>query len=495
MHLAPPVFRLYLINPSNSLVTIVSAKGSRWNRYRVWKPLGLMVLAGLTPPEWEVTIIDENLGKADYAAMPRPHAVGITAFTSQANRAYELAARFRALAVPVVMGGIHATVCSDEALGHADAIVTGEAESTWAQVLLDVQHGCLKRIYRGGQADMAKVPLARHDLVSDGYAFGSIQTTRGCPLNCSFCSVTAVNGVQYRQRPIADVVREFQAIPEKRILIVDDNLIGTRVEHVNRARELFRAMGEANLKKEWICQVTINFGDDEELMDLAVKAGCKGVFIGFESSAPEGLAEVGKRFNLLHGRDLRASVRRIQRHNIMVVGSFIIGLDVDAPGVGVRVAKMATRYGVDHLNALFLTPLPGTRLWDQMEKDGRLGRDEFPADWKYYTLTLPVAQYLNFSLDEISAEMLACNGRFYSLSRILRRLWHNLWHRRAPIMGLVASLSCRSAIPQERKGYKSYIRSRRVSPILQSGSDAGAETQPEIPLEIQAEIQPEVRAS
>jgi radical SAM superfamily enzyme YgiQ (UPF0313 family) len=462
--------RLYLVNPRNSLVSIVSAEGSRWNRYRVWKPLGLMVLAGLTPAEWEVVIIDENLRVPDYAALPRPDLVGITAFTSQANRAYEVATQFRTLGVPVVMGGIHATVCAEEAGSRVDTVVTGEAESAWPRVLQDVEQGCLKRRYDGGQADMSTVPVARHDLLSSGYAFGSIQTTRGCPLNCSFCSVTAINGVHYRQRPIADVVQEFRSIPERRVLIVDDNLIGTRQEHLMRARELFRALADAKLSKEWIGQVTINFSDDDELLELAVKAGCKGVFIGFESSTPEGLGEVGKRFNLLHGRDIRASVRRIQRHGIMVVGSFIIGLDVDRPGVGLRVAEMAIRYGVDHLNALFLTPLPGTRLWGQMAKAGRLDREEFPEDWQYYTLTLPVAQYRHFSRDEISEEMLACNRRFFSTSRILRRFGGLLLHRRAPIMALVASLSCRSAIPLERKAYASFIRTRKAAPQAKSSA-------------------------
>jgi radical SAM superfamily enzyme YgiQ (UPF0313 family) len=456
--------RLHLINPCNPQVTIVSREGSRWNRYRVWKPLGLMVLAGMTPEPWEVVITDENLDLPDYTAMPRPDLVGITAFTSQANRAYELAAEFRARGVCVVMGGIHATVRAEEALSHVDAVVTGEAEKVWGRVLEDFENGCLQRRYTGGQADMNTIPPARHDLASSGYAFGSIQTTRGCPLNCSFCSVSAVNGVHYRQRPIADVIGEFKSIPEKRILIVDDNLIGTREEHIERARQLFRAMAAANLQKEWICQVTINFSDHDDLMDLAVKAGCRGVFVGFESSAPDGLAEIGKHFNLRHGRDMRASVRRIQRHGIMVVGSFIVGLDVDKPGIGMQVAKMATRYGLDHLNALFLTPLPGTRLWDQMAKDGRLDRDEFPKDWQYYTLTLPVAEYRNFSLGEISDEMLACNRHFFSWPRILRRLWGNLLHSRAPIISLVASLSGRSAIPQESKAYQRFIRSRKVTP-------------------------------
>jgi hypothetical protein len=123
--------RLYLINPSNPLVSIVKVKESRWNRYRVWKPLSLMVLGGLTPPEWEISIVDENLGAPDYPAMPRPDLVGITAFTSQANRAYEVATHFRRLGVPVVMGGIHATMCQDEVMERVDSVVTGEAEGIW----------------------------------------------------------------------------------------------------------------------------------------------------------------------------------------------------------------------------------------------------------------------------------------------------------------------------------------------------------------------------
>src|SRR5512136_3084471 len=167
--------RLYLINPSNPLVSIVKIRESRWNRYRVWKPLSLMVLAGLTPREWEISIVDENLGAPDYAAMPRPDLVGITAFTSQANRAYEVAAYFRRLGVPVVMGGIHATMCRDEVLQRVDSVVTGEAESVWPQVLADAQSGAMKRRYDGGRAELGDIAPARHDLLGTGYAFGAIQ--------------------------------------------------------------------------------------------------------------------------------------------------------------------------------------------------------------------------------------------------------------------------------------------------------------------------------
>jgi radical SAM superfamily enzyme YgiQ (UPF0313 family) len=430
----------------------------------VWKPLSLMVLAGLTPPEWEISIVDENLGVPDYPAIPRPDLVGITAFTSQANRAYQLAAEFRDRGVPVVMGGIHATMCSAEALPRVDSVVTGEAEGVWGDVLADFRRGGLKRLYSGQHVDLADVPPARQDLLPSSYAFGAIQTTRGCPLNCSFCSVTRFNGREYRLRRIEGVVEEFKSIREKRVLIVDDNLIGTRREHIARAKALFQAMIQAKVRKKWIAQVTINMADDEELLTLAAKAGCLGVFIGFESPTAAGLAEVGKKLNLAKGRSLldqgvprvhslamKASVRRIQRHGILVAGSFIMGLDTDEPGIGRRIAEAASLYGVDILNTLFLTPLPGTRLWDNMASAGRILADTFPTDWRYYTLTFPVARYKNLSCNDILAEMDTCDRTFYCLSRILRRVWGNFWRRRKPLIALFGNLSYRSNLRLARK--------------------------------------------
>ncbi|MHC4066186.1 MAG: B12-binding domain-containing radical SAM protein, partial [Planctomycetota bacterium] len=291
-----------------------------------------------------------------------------------------------------------------------------------------------------------------------GYAFGAIQTTRGCPLNCSFCSVTAFNGARYRQRPIADVVREFQLVREKRVLVVDDNLIGTRREHIARAKDLFRAMARANLRKEWVAQATINIADDEELLALAAKAGCRGLYIGFETLTPEGLGELGKKFNLQKDRDFRASVQRIQRHNILVVGSFIMGLDVDTPGIGKRIADVASQYGVDNLTVMFLTPLPATRLRDHMESEGRIALDTFPQDWDYYTLTFPVARYKHLSLNQIIEEMISCDQHFYSMPRILRRVCGNVWRRRKPLITLVGNLSYRSNSRLDRKAYADFKR-------------------------------------
>jgi radical SAM superfamily enzyme YgiQ (UPF0313 family) len=450
--------RLYLINPTNPLVSCVTAKQNRWNRYRIWKPLSLLVLARLTPPDWEVTILDENLRKPDYASLPRPDLVGITAFTSQSVRAYQIAAFFRGLGIPVVMGGIHATMCTDEALGQVDSVVTKEAEIVWPQVLKDAEAGSLQRQYHGGHVPVEKFVPARQDLLPEGYAFGTIQTTRGCPLNCSFCSVTTFNGAQYRQRPIEDVVREFATIPEKRVLVVDDNLVGTRPDHIARAKDLFRALAKAKLRKQWIAQATINFSDDDELMSLARQAGCGGVFIGFESPTADGLRELGKKFNLRAGRDFRASVRRIQRHGILVMGSFIIGLDVDEAGIGGRVARAAMQYGVDSMNVLFLTPLPGTRLWDQMKSEDRITLDTYPEDWRYYTLTFPVARYLGLSSDAVMQEMDDCNRTFYSMPGVVSRVWSSFWQWRKPLINLVTNLSTRNNSRVETRSYVDFQR-------------------------------------
>ncbi|MBN2528657.1 MAG: B12-binding domain-containing radical SAM protein [Deltaproteobacteria bacterium] len=449
--------RLYLINPSNPQVSMINTGESRWNRYRVWKPLGLMIIAGLTPEDWDVTVIDENLSVPEYASMPRPNLVGITAFTSQAHRAYSLSSHFRSNGVPVVIGGIHASMCTTEALEYADSVVSGEAESVWSRVLADSLAGQLKPLYEGGFAELTEMVPARHDLLRNKYAFGAVQTTRGCPLQCSFCSVTAFNGARFRQHPIEHVVSELKNIPEDLVLIVDDNLIGTRIDHSERAKTLFRAMIVADLKKQWIAPVTINVANDDELPGLATAAGGRGVFIGFESPDPSTSKELARKNNLCRRKDLKEAVQTIQKHGILVVGSFIICLDGDTPGIGKRIADTAERYGVDFANVLFLTPLPETKLWEIMVAQYRVPLCNFPSDWRYFTLTFPVARFLGFSAKEAVNEMMVCSKRFYSIPRILRRLCRHLWRGQKVAFGFVGGMSFRKNIPIERRQLTAFL--------------------------------------
>ncbi|MBN1980435.1 MAG: B12-binding domain-containing radical SAM protein [Chitinivibrionales bacterium] len=454
---------LYLINPYNPLVSVVKTKENRWNRYTVWKPLGLLVLAGLTPPQWVITIFDENCTIPDYENLPIPDLVGITAFTSQANRAYEVAKLFRNRSVPVVMGGIHATMCTDEALERVDSVVSGEAESVWPQVLEDCTKKELKRCYTGIRLNMERVPIARHDLSPRGYFFGSIQISRGCPLSCSFCSVTAFNGGQFRRRPIDSVIKELQIIKEKYILIVDDNLIGTAKEHIAYTKKMLAAMIQSRINKKWIAQVTINMSDDDELLKLARKAGCIGVFIGFESTTAEGIAEVSKKYVIRNGRNMKSSVSRIQHNGIAVLGSFIIGLDSDKKNIGATIAATARQYGLDILNVMVLTPLPGTRLWNKLESEQRIVANNFPLDWKYYTLTFPVSRYKNFTWQELVQERQTSYENFYSFSGILNRLITSSLRRCNPLFVLICNLWYRkNTLCLDQHAYHGFVLNRDI---------------------------------
>lgn len=440
--------RVYLINPDNPVVSLtVLGKRNKSSKYRVWKPLGLLTLAKLTPPGWDVSVIDENLRPPEYDQLPRPDLVGITAFTSQATRAYEIASFYRRQGIPVVMGGIHASMCLSEALEHVDAVVTGEAESQWGTVLEDVKTGNLQRVYEGGLVSAQFISAARHDLLAGEYYFGAIQTTRGCPLCCDFCSVTAFNGGKFRHRSVESVIDELRAIKEKLIVFVDDNLIGTRRDHITYSKELFRTMIREGLTTPWICQATINFADDDELLRLARNAGCIGVLIGFESATAEGLIAVHKKFNLKKGRDLPASVRRIQKRGINVVGSFIIGIDTDEPGIGEITARAGQEYNVDAANIMILTPLPGTALYKRLEQEGRIVANKYPEDWQYYTLCYPVAKYKNFTWSELMQEVNRFSDLFSSypkiLYRILRMVFRPWKDPRAVVAVAVANLSYR----------------------------------------------------
>jgi radical SAM superfamily enzyme YgiQ (UPF0313 family) len=456
--------RLLLVNPSNPLGSFRRVKWSPWNRYHIWKPLGLLTLASLTPPEWKITVVDENLMTPDYKTMSRPDLVGITAFTSQAERAYSIAADYRRRGVPVVMGGIHATMCLEEASQMVDAVVAGEAESVWMQVLEDVKRNILNKVYRATRPPMDCIPPARHDLLPRGYHMGSIQITRGCPLNCSFCSVTAFNGGRYRRRPIEKVLEEFKLIREKYVFIVDDNLIGIRNEDISFCKNLFRAMINAKISKKWIAQVTVNMADDEELLRLASQAGCIGIEIGFESDSREGLLEIEKGYYARPGRDFQNAVRRIQRHGILVAGGFMIGLDVHERGVGKQIAITAENYCLDVINATFLTPLPGTRLWDKMQSEQRIVCNQVPKDWKYYTLEFPVVRFINLSWTDILEELKICYRTFYSYPRLLKRVFRNLIEKRKPITTLGVNLSCRQGgLSLDRKIYPNLELSRGES--------------------------------
>jgi radical SAM superfamily enzyme YgiQ (UPF0313 family) len=378
--------KLLLINPRNRV--------SLYGDY-LWEPLALGYVAASTPNHWEVELIDEQCdGLVDYAAVSAD-LVGLTAFTTQAPRAYEIAAQFRSRGIPVVMGGIHASLVSHEAEQYADALFVGECEAKWPDVIADVEAGRLQRRYDGGTTGGGLMRPDRRLFAKYRYEYVSAQTSRGCPMDCSFCSVTAFNGRLFRMREVAEVVAEVAAVPERDIIFVDDDLNGFSRKARQRCLDLFRAMADARLDKQWITQVTINFGDDDELPALARAAGCAGVFIGLESTDTTSLTLIRKDgTSQRRGLDYyRENVARIRRQGIGVVGSFILGIDSQNMDTIVsEILAFADETDLDGLNPTILTPLPGTRDYARMDAEGRILFKNYPQDWERYTLSFPVTQ-------------------------------------------------------------------------------------------------------
>ncbi|ACX51486.1 Radical SAM domain protein [Ammonifex degensii KC4] len=406
-------------------------------------PLSLLTVAGLTPPEVEIKLVDEAVEELEISA--EWDLVGITATTAQAPRAYEIAQAFRALGVPVVLGGIHPTALPEEAAQYADAVVIGEAEGLWPQVIADAKAGRLKRFYRhpeGKFPELKDVRPRRDLLKKDAYVLTStVQVTRGCPYGCAFCSVTRFFGRTYRTRPIQEVLEEVASLKEKVIIFVDDNIMGLP----SYARRLFEAL--KGLGKHWLSQASLPQLQDETLIKLAAESGCKGLFVGFESLSPEELKRVRKFHN--DTRRYVETIKRLHKYGIGVIGSFIVGLDSDDKSVFERIKEFAFRAKLDLLQASILTPLPGTLLYEEMEREGRI----VDRDWSKYNGNHVVFRPRLLTVEELQRGFRQLLKETYSWGGILRRLLGIHW--RWPIFGTLNLIF--------RQGVKSYLR--RVSQL------------------------------
>lgn len=431
--------KLILVNPVNPART-----GLTFNRSSRFPPLGLGIVAALTPEHWDVELVDENWGPFPFREVlhsPGTEQVlaGITAFTAAAHRAYEIASFFRERSIPVVMGGIHASTCTEEALRHADAVVLGEAEAVWPRVIADAEAGRMQRIYRGEWTDLAGLPRPRRDLFHPGYMFATVQTSRGCPMDCDFCSVTAFNGRRYRRRPPGEVLEELSTIPQKMVFFVDDNIIGYGRESREQALEIFHGMVERKLDKWWFCQASINFADDEDVLQWAGQAGCKMVFLGLEAEEADTLKEVNKRLNLQRGvENYEKAFHRIHRAGISVLGAFIFGMDHDTPEKLRRRTEHMVLGGVDVMQKTYLTPLPGTRLFERLRKDGRLLFTDYPRDWEHYDMGEVVHKPGGMTPEDLTRAMCESSRRMYAWPVLARKALRTLWETKNPAAAMFA---------------------------------------------------------
>jgi radical SAM superfamily enzyme YgiQ (UPF0313 family) len=320
----------------------------------LFPPLGLLAVAAATPDDYDVAILDEANHPLRYDE--RADLVALTANTASAPRAYEIAAGFRRRGVPVVMGGIHATAVPEEALRCVDAVGVGEAEGFWPRMLADFARGKLEPIYRNQDyPSLDNLNFPRRDLLrrKDYFLWNTLQTSRGCPFRCSFCSVHKFFGGRYRMRPVAQVLEEMRQLPaDGPVIFVDDNIFGDRA----RAQELME--GLLPLGRYWFSQASMDKLQDEDFLRLASRAGCRMLFVGFESLSDENLADVNKRFN--HPKQIEETVQRLHRAGIAVLGAFIVGLDYDDITVFDRIVSLAEQAKLDAIQIAIRIPIPGT---------------------------------------------------------------------------------------------------------------------------------------
>ncbi len=394
--------RIALVNP-------ISRRNQGYHTVGKFIPqLGLRVLAELTPAEHQVDIVDEIFGTqyTDTALTPQRYdLVGITAYTSGATRAYEIAAQCRRRGIPTIMGGPHASACPDEAGRHFDAVAIGECDEIWPRILADVSASRLRPVYRGSLPDLEKTGFGRaaqalHP-VNGRYDVAAIQTSRGCPVGCEYCSVTKFNGAPIRRRSIEAIVREWNEMPNEFAFAVDDNFFGVGEKHAEWAKELLRALIRHGKRRLWFSQTTINMGDDAEGLALAYRAGCRGMLIGFETFNPETLREYHKGINRKNADRYQQLVNGFHRAGIAVFGGFIIGSDHDTPETVADTALQAVKLGVDIIQVTNLTPLPGTKMFDRYREEGRLLATSYPDDWERYTFTETVYQPKNMTAREL----------------------------------------------------------------------------------------------
>lgn len=383
---------------------------------RAWQmqPLSMAVLAGLTPADVEVRFYDDRMEDIPFDEPTDLVALSVETFT--ALRAYKIARQYRARGVPVIMGGYHVTLVPDEAKSEADAIILGDAEPVWEQVLDDARHHRLLPLYEGRSRRVLGGVRTRREIF-DGKKYQNltlVEFARGCNFRCDFCSITAFHAANQNHRPAREVVAEMAATGSSRFFIVDDNI----VSQPQKARELCRELIPLGI--HWVGQASIHIAQDDELLGLMVKSGCKGVLIGMESLDPTNLRDMGKSWNLAGG-DYADSLRRFRDHGLIVYGTFIFGYDNDNRDLVRRSVAFAIEHRLFLAAFNHLIPFPGTPLYKRFEADGRLLKPKWwlDPDGRVGDVTF---QPRKMSPDELEDACLEARRDFYSWSSIGKRV-------------------------------------------------------------------------
>jgi radical SAM superfamily enzyme YgiQ (UPF0313 family) len=389
--------------------------GKRYVRSWQMEPLPAAHLAGLTPPDIEVVFYDDRMESIPYDEPT--DLVALTVETYTAKRAYQIASEYRLRGVPVVMGGFHPTLVTEEVLDYAECVVVGEAEELWPQLLADFRRGQLQRIYRTDKRpDISQTMPDRSIFAGKNYLpFALIEAGRGCPLKCEFCSIQSCFHATQTQRSVDAIITEVKSIKEKTNLFffVDDNLIA----HLDYARELFTRLKPLSIR--WVAQATINMTYDDEMLSLMKESGCIGVLIGFESLNEANLARMNKGFNARHGGPEEA-VRKLHAHGIVLYATFVFGYEDDTPEAFQETIDFCIRNRIFMVAFNHCTPFPGTPLYERLGQEGRLLYDKWWLDDRYQYGQVPYQTSL--SSETIQWECVRARKKFYGPLSTLYRM-------------------------------------------------------------------------
>lgn len=384
-----------------------------WARYFQLPSLSLQQVAALTPPNWEVVLVDES---QDMIPGGREFdLVGITVMTHQATRAYEIADQFRKEGVSVIMGGMHPTVMPEEALTHADAVVIGEAESVMAGLLEDFLGSRLKQVYRAPipEGDELVIPWSRREVLAGKryLTTQTLQASRGCPYDCAFCTVTQYFGNRFRYRDSADILAEIRSFPRKLVIFLDDNLLGDPA----KARPILEGMAELGIR--WGSQTSLRFAEDRELLKLVARSGCIGLFVGIESVTGE-FSHLAKSAGRTSQGEL---MKRVRDAGIILETSFIFGFDDQDRSIFEETLRFVEEHSPSVPTFNLLTPYPGTKLFQQYEQEGRL----LHREWDRYNHGEVVFQPKLMTPEQLYLGWLETRKEAYTWPSILSRVWQN----------------------------------------------------------------------